>query len=1168
MQQRISRQRAISTLKRQQSPPQATAVKTGSADAAEGSVAVSGIVIGDINLLSGAPVHTRYREQILRIVPPALVGRDVELAELSKFCTAPESDQSYLWWRGDAWAGKSALMSWFVLNPPPGIRVVSFFITARFASQDNRGAFIENVLEQLATLLGEPMPAYLTDSTRDAHLLGMLSDAARACEARGERLVLAVDGLDEDRGVTTGPDAYSIAALLPDPPPAGMRIVVAGRLNPPIPADVPEHHRLRDPAIVRRLAASPFAAVVRNNMERELKRLLVGSQAEQDLLGLLTAARGGLTASDLAELTDRPDWQVEDELRTVTGRSFSTRLSHWLPGIRPDVYVLGHEELQETAKNQLGSARLGVYRQRLHAWAGKYRDQGWPESTPEYLLRGYYRMLMATGDLERMIQYATDRRRHNRMLDISGGDNAAIEEIIAAQDVIVREPGPDLTAMARLAVFRDYLADRNTTVPFELPAAWASLGQLKRGEALAGSIIRPGRHALSLVELVKALTATGNFRHAEVIARSITHDGRRGEATMALLRGLAMAGNMDSAEELLQSITHRGERTIGLINLALAAAEGGHVTQAQGFIARADEGLSSVTHPRRRGEALATLAEALAVVGDATRAHSLIAEAEVLVSSIEQPSRQAAVWAALIRASAAVEGQARARERIDVAETLSREISEVASRAGVVVSLARAATAIGDNVRARSLIGEAEGLIRSIKKPRQQADLWPTLLRAAALVDVERVPRLTTEAEAMTRSIALRESQATAFAVLSRAMTAVGDMERARQFASEAEGLTRSVMDPERRGRDLAALAKVAAAEGLVDQAEEIARSISGSWSRNRVDALISVAKAAAIAGDPEHAKDIVQSITNPGQQAGALAALAKYAAETGNLRRAEVITQSITSPGPKAEALIGLAIGHAVAGNLDCAEALALSIPSVRQRSSAFAALAETAAVTENRRAAIFAEQAEVSARSIAGRQGALALAAVAKAVAMNGNLDKAQEIARSISVPGQQGAAQAAIVSVTAAKGKIQRATDAALAIHDRYWRAIAQIAVVGALAAAGDTTNAYRLARRVQSQVRHIAHLNQQETVLVGLVKAVAATGRMEQAEAIIPTIATPGRQAEALLALSEVAEPVRATTFIVRAVQLHHWTTSLPALVKARPAVLGSIVREVADIAEPS
>jgi hypothetical protein len=66
---------------------------------------------------------------------------------------------------------------------------------------------------------------------------------------------------------------------------------------------VPDHHPLREPAIVRRLAPSEEARDVRDAKERDLKRLLRGSTIEQDLLGLLAAAAGGLTTPDLAELT-------------------------------------------------------------------------------------------------------------------------------------------------------------------------------------------------------------------------------------------------------------------------------------------------------------------------------------------------------------------------------------------------------------------------------------------------------------------------------------------------------------------------------------------------------------------------------------------------------------------------------------------------------------------------------------------------------------------------------------------------------------------------------------------------------------------------------------------------------------------------------------------------
>jgi hypothetical protein len=100
-----------------------------------------------------------------------------------------------------------------VLRPPAEVaeraRIVSFFITARLAAQDTREAFSLVLLEQLASLLRQSLPTALPEATREAYLLDLLSQAAAACRDDGRRLVLVVDGLDEDRGVTTGPDARS-----------------------------------------------------------------------------------------------------------------------------------------------------------------------------------------------------------------------------------------------------------------------------------------------------------------------------------------------------------------------------------------------------------------------------------------------------------------------------------------------------------------------------------------------------------------------------------------------------------------------------------------------------------------------------------------------------------------------------------------------------------------------------------------------------------------------------------------------------------------------------------------------------------------------------------------------------------------------------------------------
>ncbi|MFF3602652.1 hypothetical protein [Streptomyces sp. NPDC002463] len=76
------------------------------------------VVIGDGNrVVAGAPpaVRSAYREQVRRIAPAELLGREEELAELGDFC---RTGTGYVWWRAEAWAGKTALMASLALDPP------------------------------------------------------------------------------------------------------------------------------------------------------------------------------------------------------------------------------------------------------------------------------------------------------------------------------------------------------------------------------------------------------------------------------------------------------------------------------------------------------------------------------------------------------------------------------------------------------------------------------------------------------------------------------------------------------------------------------------------------------------------------------------------------------------------------------------------------------------------------------------------------------------------------------------------------------------------------------------------------------------------------------------------------------------------------------------------
>jgi hypothetical protein len=572
-------------------------------------------------------VRSAYVEQVRQIAPPRLVGREAELARLAAFCTAPEETaaSSYVWWRAAAWTGKSALLSRFALDPPLGVRVVSFFITARFAGNSDRAAFVEIITEQLGDLLGEPVPPFQDQGRRERLWFRWFADAAALCKARGERLVLVVDGLDEDRGVT-GPGAHSIAGLLPASPPDGARVVVAGRPNPPIPADVPPGHPLRNPAIIETLSRSEHAATIKSDMQADLHRLRTGSPLGRDLLGLVTAAGGGLSGRDLEELSSDPDvteWDIEQLLSTVTGRSFASRVARWDPADGPRVYLLGHEELQQDAVRVYGPVKLAAYRQRLHVWAQIYRQQHWPTGTPEYLLRGYYRLLLATGELARAVDCATDLVRHDRMLDLTGGDTAALAEITDAQNTILATPVPDLTLMAQLAVHRQHIVDRNSNIPTDLPAVWVALGHPTRAEQLARAITEPYRQADALVGVAGALTQVGEHSRAEQVARTITIPYRQAEALVGVAGALAQVGEHSRAEQVATA-AEQVARAITNPDLQAAALAGVAEALTQvGEHSRAEQVARTITDPYRQADALAGVAGALAQVGEHSRAEQV-----------------------------------------------------------------------------------------------------------------------------------------------------------------------------------------------------------------------------------------------------------------------------------------------------------------------------------------------------------------------------------------------------------------------------------------------------------------------------------------------------------------------------------------------------------------
>ncbi len=1130
--------------------------------------------------------QSAYLEQVRRIAPrdpPGLKDRDAELAELAWFCLDPNGP-SYAWWQAGPWAGKSALLSSFVVRPPADfsgrVRIVSFLITARLAAQDTREAFTVVLAEQLAALLRESLPTVLPEVTREAYLLGLLSRAAAACQRAGGRLVLVVDGLDEDRGVTTGPDAHSIAGLLPADPPAGMRVIVAGRPNPPVPDDVPDWHPLRDPAIIRPLEPSPHARDVQRLARQELLRLLRGSATEQDVLGLLTAARGGLSARDLADLAQAPLWQAEEILHTAAGRTLQARPSLLQPGTRPDVYLLGHEELQAAATSYLGG-RLAGYLNRLHAWADSYRTLRWPADTPEYLLAGYFHRLEDLGDLPRMTELGLDMARHDKMLDLTGGDSAALAEARAGLDRIAAQDDPDLASALALACHRDRLADRNANVPVSLPAVWATLGQLPRAEALARSITSPASQASALAQVAQAAAAAGHHREAQAVAALA-------EATARTIRDphLQAIALAQVAQALAAATRHQAEQPHSTLSVPDRQARA--LTEAAQALAShpgRPAGRPTQTHsyPGRQVRALAEVAQALAAVG-------LHQEAEATARWITSRLWQADALAQVAQVQAAAGHHQQAEATAAQAVTAAAQDNDpdyllpgADLRVSIMGKVAQALAAAGRYQHAQAVAMQAETTARAIGDPHSQASALAEAARALAAVGRRQEAEvLAAQAETTARTITSRSWQASALTKVLRALAAAGHYQR-------AEAVARAITDPEWQASALTNVAQALAtaghhqqAQAVVMEAEAAARTITApDWRVFRT--LAKVTQALADAGLDQQAQAVAaqaeataRAITDPLAQENALTWVVEALAAADQYGRAEATARTITFSYSRVRALAAVIQALARAGHYQQAEATARTITDPYLQASALTEVAQAlAAAGHHQQAKVAAAQAEAAARTVTHQESQVrALAGVTRAMAAAGHHRHAQDTAaqaeataRTITDPYLQASALTEVAQALAAAGHHQQALAVALTITDPFWHTSALTQIARALAAAGHYQHAQDTAAQAEATVRAIIDLDQEANALAQVAQALAAAGRYQHAQAVALTITDPGWQANALAqiagALARAGEVSRASRTAAAACAAGDWTHAVGPVLLLVPSAYTTLARTLEE-----
>ena len=1048
-------------------------------------------------------VRSAYLAQVRDIAPDTLIGRDGELAELAEFCAGPDR---YSWWQGRPWAGKTALASWFVTHPPTGVDIVSFFITGRLAGQADSNAFLDAMIEQLGALVPDAPGAREVAGARVGVWLSLLASAAAQAEERARRLVVVVDGLDEDEaGAAPARGQPSIASLLPRRPPSGSRFIVTSRPDPGLPDDVPSGHPLCG-CTVRSLAVSWVAEDLARRARQELRALLAGEQIGIDVVGYVAAAGGGLTQGDLSDLLGVPPLRLGPFLRSVFGRSLETRgpadFRYSQAATAGRVYLFAHEELRLTAEQQLGG-EMARYRQRIHKWIRSYADGDWPDTTPSYAMRGYPRLLAATRDAMRLSVLARDPRRHAFLLRATGNDYAALAEIKTAQTLIIGQHVPDLRALVELAVYRHAISNRNQSIPVALPAVWARLDRFDYAEALARTIPDPQSQVQALTKLANvAIEASEMDRasrlaaEAEAQARVITDLEVQGWTFVEVANTTARAGNPDRAEALARAIPYEEAQDPALIELVRTAAESGDLDRAQA-LARAINGWSDLI------KALAELAGAAAQAGDLDCA-SRLAAAEAVACTIYDPSWRARALTALASVAAQVGDVDRASPLAAETEALARTLTDPSLQAQALAEVASAAAQAGDLDRASRLAAEAEALAHTITALYQQAQILTEVASVAAQVgDLDR-------AEALARTTH-EKYQARALVTVARVAAQAGNFDW-------AQALARTITSPLDQGQALVGVARVAVQAGDLDRAEALARTISPYW---RAKVLIEVATAAAEVGDFDRAVALADAIPYEDELVQALAAVATAAAQAHDSDRAswvatdvEALARSFIEPFWQAQALTALADVAAQAGDRGRAVRLAADAEALARTIShspvkALAALVDVAAQAGD------LDRAEALARTIDNSYDqARALAEVATAAVQLGDRDSASRLAadaevlaRAITNPYWQAQVLTGAANAATQASDLDRLEDLAHTIDDSHHQVNALTELARAATRVGDPERASRLIANAEAVARAITDPHFRAGGLTEVASAAAQAGDLDRAEALVRTITGP-------------------------------------------------------------
>ncbi len=1006
-----------------------------------------------------------------------LVDRAADLAELRAFVHpgSADGDHPYADWVGDAWAGKTALAAEFASEPPPGADVVAFFVSRARTAQAK--ACWKETCDQLAALLNEPLPL----EPDEFNFSALWERAGRDAEQNGRRLVLLIDGLDEnDHG-------QRIAPAIPEDGDRTRRIIVFRREEPAL--KLRRGHPLTDPRtrVRRMLATSRRASDRSEEAESVLENFLHGERA--GVLGVLAAA-GPISATDIAGIRRAEDTALTMDAELIAAERITPVLRDavhrgliWPLADDPERFAFQHDTLLKLTADQLGGA-IRAHRDAIKRWAAGYAARNWPADTPSYLLVGYPALLTDLADAPGLAALAGPARAA-RLRASTGDDAATVDELASAVRLLATggpDAQPDLAAACGLAFRREQLLDALTRYPLSLIEAHAALGHWQRAERIAAHQGQPAAQVSGLTTVAAAAATAGEVRRADELFAAALHaltaignQDLRYSQRKALATAAAANGRLLDPQIVRDDYADTSECASALLDFAVAyAGPAGLIDYAEQFMnetcgaegpvarsAAAAAQIAKTTSSNAYGEPGSTFTDVatpqaatqnnLNIISSVSTAAQIVVRAAARMGRLDAAVRVAAILpqnlnllALLGEACRTVTDafpEAQLAGLFGDARAAADALPDPVQRAVTLTILAAAASghvAADMAVAARTAKG-------TIADPARQAQVGD-IVDAAAMAG-RPVPELIAEAQPVLAGVADPAQRAAALAILAQTAAAAG--QPVDEIITTAGAAALTVPDPSARALTIGAVAQAAAATAQLAMVQSLARGTSDASVLRWIAGLRQAAPGdlsllsmtlGGMTDDASRAAQLRDLVTAraPAELAGARSvaailtktaaadartSLAQAAATPLAVRFSEAARQAaagITDPALCSWTLGALAHGFAACGLLAPARSIADGLPDAGQRAWAYGAIAQAAAAARQPVAELLTAARDLAATIADPSRRAWTLGVLAETAAGAGEADAGRSIAAEMDDQGQRAWALGLNARAAAAAGQ----------------------------------------------------------------------------------------------------------------------------------------------------